>query len=90
MEPNKTYMLERLTEDSVNILIITTIELNGKTYEIERSRTCYGNSIIGRTQVSEQLPEQYVRAIFEIWGNEPTIEDPTPPQENNSVEPEEK
>lgn len=89
MEPNKTYMLERLTENSVNILIITTIELNGKTYEIERSRTCYGNSTMGRTQVSEQLPEQYVRAIFEIWGDNPTIEDPTPPQENIPIESEE-
>lgn len=90
MEPIKTYTLEKLNENTVNVLIITTIELNEKTYEIERSRTCYGNSPIGRAQVSEQLPEQYVRAIFEIWGNEPTIEDPTSPQENNSVEPEEK
>lgn len=37
MELIKTYMLERLTEDSFNILIIIIIELNGKTYEIERS-----------------------------------------------------
>lgn len=89
MEPIKTYTLERLNENTVNVLIITTIELNEKTYEIEKNRTYYGNSIIGRAQVSEQLPEQYVRAIFEIWGNEPTIKDPTSPQENNSIEPEE-
>lgn len=89
MEPNKTYTLERLTENSVNILIITTINLNGKTYEIEKSRTCYGNSPIGRQQVTEQLPEQYVRAIFEIWGENPTLVDPAPPVETTPTEPEE-
>ena len=36
MEPIKTYTLEKLNETTVNVLIITTIELNGKTYEIER------------------------------------------------------
>ena len=63
--------------------------LNGKTYEIERSRTCYGNSTMGRTQVSKQLPEQYVRAIFEIWGDNPTIEDPTPHKKISPIESEE-
>lgn len=53
MEPIKTYTLERLNENTVNVLIITTIELNEKTYEIEKNRTYYGNSIIGRAQVSE-------------------------------------
>jgi hypothetical protein len=57
MEPIKTYTLEKLNETTVNVLIITTIELNGKTYEIERSRTCYGNSPIGRSQIAEYLPE---------------------------------
>ena len=80
MEPIKTYTLERLNENTVNVLIISTIELNGKTYEIEKSRICYGNSLIGRSQVSEQLPEQYVRAIFEIWGENPTMIDPAPPE----------
>lgn len=81
MEPIKTYTLEKLNETAVNVLIITTIELNGKTYEIERSRTCYGNSPIGRSQIVEYLPEQYVRAILEIWGEEPTMIDPEPPEE---------
>lgn len=81
MEPIKTYTLEKLNETTVNILIITTIALNGKTYEIERSRICYGNSPIGRAQIVEYLPEQYVRAILEIWGEEPTTIDPEPPEE---------
>lgn len=81
MEPIKTYTLEKLNETTVNVLIITTIELNGKTYEIERSRTCYGNSPIGRSQIAEYLPEQYIRAILEIWGEEPTMIDPEPPEE---------
>jgi len=81
MEPIKTYTLERLNENTVNVLIISTIELNGKTYEIEKSRTCYGNSPIGRSQVNEQLPEQYAKAIFEIWGENLTMVDSVPPVE---------
>lgn len=89
MEPIKTYTLEKLNETTVNILIITTIELNGKTYEIERSRICYGNSPIGRAQVIEQLPEQYKNAVFEIWGEAPSMVDPEPPEINSEPSEEE-
>jgi hypothetical protein len=79
MNVTSKYFLEQLTENSVNVLIIKTITLEDKEYELERTRTCYGNSEIGRQQVTDQLPEQYAKAIFDIWGDEPTLIDPEPP-----------
>lgn len=76
MEPTINYMLEFLTANTVNIIIIKTLELNGKIYELERNRICYSNSPIGRNMVVEKLPQQYVNAIFAIWGDEPTVSDP--------------
>lgn len=73
------YTLEQLTASSVNVLTIARAKVNGKMYELERSRMCYANSEIGRQQVTEALPEQYAEAIFAIWGDTPTIPDPEQP-----------
>lgn len=78
MDFNINYVLEQLTEKNVNIIFIKTIELNNKIYELERSRICFGNSFLGRQQIADQLPEQYVKAILEIWGEEPLLIDPEP------------
>ena len=78
MDFNINYILEQLTEKSVNIVFIKTIELDNKIYELERSRICFGNSFLGRQQITDQLPEQYVKAILEIWGEEPLLIDPEP------------
>jgi hypothetical protein len=48
MDFNINYVLEQLTEKSVNIVFIKTIELDNKIYELERSRICFGNSFLGR------------------------------------------
>ena len=56
MEPTINYMLEFLTVNTVNVIIIKTLELNDKTYELERNRICYSNSPIGRDMVIEKLP----------------------------------
>ena len=82
MEPIISYELEKLTANSVNVIIITSIEFNNKTYEIERNRICYSNSQYGRGLVTTKLPQQYVDAIFAIWGETPTVNDPT----NNNAE----
>ena len=76
MELTINYMLEFLTVNTVNVIIIKTLELNDKIYELERNRICYSNSPIGRDMVIEKLHQQYVNAIFAIWGDEPTVSDP--------------
>lgn len=73
------YTLEQLTASSVNVLTIASAKVNGKMYEIEKSRMCYANSPIGRQQISEDLPEQYAEAVLAVWGDSPTIPDPEQP-----------
>lgn len=70
------YTLEQLTADSVNVLIVSSAKVNGKMYELERTRMCYCNSPIGREQIVNDLPEQYANAVFAVWGDTPTLSDP--------------
>jgi hypothetical protein len=70
------YTLEQLTVDSVNVLTVSSAKVNGKMYELERSRICYANSPIGRQQIVEALPEQYAEAVLAVWGDTPTLSDP--------------
>ena len=37
----------------------------------------YVNSPTGRKQLSEILPEEYVTAVLALWGETPTVSDPT-------------
>lgn len=73
---NIEYILEQLTPDSVNVLTISSAKVNGKIYELERARICYGNSPLGRQQIVESLPEQFAEAVLAVWGNEPTLSNP--------------
>lgn len=70
------YTLEQLTASSVNVLTISSAKVNGKMYELERTRMSYANSPIGREQISEALPEQYAAAVLSFWGDTPTVPDP--------------
>ena len=72
----KDYTLEQLTVDSVNVLIISSAKVNGKMYELERTRISYANSPIGREQIVEALPDQYAEAVLAVWGTTPTRQDP--------------
>ena len=74
---NTAYTLEQLTADSVNVLTVSSAKVNGKVYELERARVCYGNSPLGRQQIVEALPEQYAEAVLAVWGDAPTLTDPT-------------
>lgn len=70
------YTLEQLTADSVNVLSVSKAKVNGKEYELERSRICYANSPIGRQQIVGALPEHYADAVLAVWGDTPTLSDP--------------
>lgn len=70
------YELEHLTRTTVNVVIIESIVLEGKEYELSRSRTCYANSPLGRQHVESQLPADYVSAIFAVWGPNSTVDNP--------------
>lgn len=72
--------LDLLNKDSVSVLTRMYTDLNGvKTQIGENERTAYGNSQVGREQITQKLPEDYVQAILAVWGDTPTLEDPVNP-----------
>lgn len=73
---NIEYLLEQITINSVNVVKVFKTEIDGEEFEVKRSRICFSNSPIGREKVQNFLPEQYVNAIFTIWGDTPTLSDP--------------
>lgn len=80
-EKKSIYILESLSENSVNVVIETYVNFEGEEYKLGRYRKCYANSPYGRILVEEELPESYRNAIFEIWGDTPTLEDPENPNQ---------
>ena len=77
MKIQKDYSLEQLTAESVNVVEISIATINKKPHEIGRSRMAYVNSPMGRKQLTDKLPEEYVKAVMALWGENPTVSDPT-------------
>lgn len=66
--------LDTLTQDSVSVKKQQYIVQDGKEYAIgEPWRRAYVNSISGRQQVENEVPEPYKSVIMLMWGNEPTV-----------------
>lgn len=77
MKIQRDYSLEQLTAESVNVVEISIATINKKPHEIGRSRMAYVNSPTGRNQLTDKLPEEYVKAVLALWGENPTVSDPT-------------
>lgn len=70
--------LDMLTQDSVSLKKQQYAVVNGKEYPIgEPWRRAYINSVQGRAQVQAEVPEPYKSAIMAVWGNAPTVTEPT-------------
>lgn len=53
------------------------IEHNGVDYPIgQPHRKAYMNSIRGRLEVENELPQAQQNAVFAVWGDEPTVYQP--------------
>lgn len=75
--------LDLLTTDSVSVITELQAIINDKLYTLEKKRQAYVNSPLGRTAIIADLPEEYMTAIFALWGDTPTIKDPPKPEEIN-------
>ena len=63
-----------LTEHSVSVKKQQYIVQDGKEYAIGKPwRRAYVNSISGRQQVENEVPEPYKSVILLMWGSEPTV-----------------
>lgn len=68
--------IDNLTEDSVSVKRQKTIIIDGVEYELGLpSRKAYMNSTRGRKELGEEVPEKYVKAILEVWGDTPTFDE---------------
>lgn len=70
--------LDMLTQESVSVKKQQYATVEGKEYPIgEPWRRAYANSERGRAQVQAEVPEPHRSAIFAVWGNAPTVTEPT-------------
>jgi hypothetical protein len=70
--------LDMLTADGVSLKKQQYTTVNGQEYSIgEPWRRAYVNSTQGRQQVQSEVPEPYKSVIMLMWGNTPTVTDPT-------------
>lgn len=71
-----------LTENLVSIIRKKYMTIDGVETQVgENERISYSNSSIGRQKVVSDIGEPYSTAIFAIWGDQPTVEDPENPNE---------
>ena len=78
MEITKKVTVDMLTSESVSILTQKFIEVDGVETQVGHNHRCaYVNSEFGRKAIAESEPENVVSSVMAIWGDKPTIEEPT-------------
>ena len=69
-------ILDMLNEKSVSVKTQQYTTVDGIEYAIgQPHRKAYINSIRGREEVENELPQEQQNAIFAIWGDAPTVEE---------------
>lgn len=70
----KKYILDMLTQDSVSVKTQNYAVVEGQEYPIgQPHRKAYINSVRGRQEVENDLPQAQKNAIFAVWGDTPTV-----------------
>ena len=73
----KKYTINMLNANSVTVVTQDYVVAEGIEYPVgEQHWKAYINSINGRQQIVEEVPEPYKSVILLMWGSEPTIEEP--------------
>ncbi len=68
--------LDMLTQTGVSVKKQRILIEDGVEYEVGHPhRKAYINSLRGRQEVIDELPEPQRNAIFAVWGPEPTVQD---------------
>lgn len=78
MELKEKITLDMLTKDSVSVLRQQFINYNGTEMQVgENVRNAYMNSESGRQLIRNLLPDEYYNAVMAVWGDNPTVDEPT-------------
>ena len=78
MEIIKKVTVDMLTDTSVSILTQQFIDIDGELTQVGKNhRKAYVNTEVGRKAITESEPEDVISSVMAIWGDKPTIEEPT-------------
>ena len=78
MEIKEKIALDMLTNDSVSILKQQYITIDGTDIKVgDNIRNAFMNTQTQRELLRTKLPEEFYNAVIAVWGNYPTIAEPT-------------
>ena len=78
MELKEKITLDMLTADSVSVLRQQFINYNGAEMQVgENIRNAYSNNEDDRALLKNILSEEYYNAVMAVWGDNPTVDEPT-------------
>ncbi|MGN0491729.1 hypothetical protein [Ruminococcus sp.] len=78
MEIKERIALDMLTTDSVSVLKQQYITVDGTDIKVgDNVRNAYMNTQTERELLRTKLPEEFYNAVMAVWGNSPTIAEPT-------------
>lgn len=78
MEIKEKITLDMLTTDSVSILKQQYITVDGTDIKVgDNIRNAYMNTQTEREQLRSVLPEEYYNAVMAVWGDTPTVAEPS-------------
>lgn len=78
MELKEKITLDMLTKDSVSVLRQQFLNYDGVDMQVgENVRNAYMNSESGRQLIRNLLPDEYYNAVMAVWGDNPTVDEPT-------------
>lgn len=78
MEIKEKITLDMLTTDSVSVLKQQYITVDGADIKVgDNARNAYMNTQSERDRLKNDLPEEYYNAVIAVWGDTPTVAEPT-------------
>ena len=78
MELKEKITLDMLTADSVSVLRQQFLNYNGVEMQVgENIRNAYSNNEDDRALLKNILSEEYYNAVMAVWGDNPTVDEPT-------------
>ena len=78
MELKEKITLDMLTADSVSVLRQQFINYGGVDMQVgENIRNAYSNNEDDRALLKNILSEEYYNAVMAVWGDNPTVDEPT-------------
>ena len=78
MEIKEKIILDMLTNDSVSVLKQQYITIDGADVKVgENIRNAYMNTQTERELLKSELSEEYYNAVMAVWGDTPTVAEPS-------------